>query len=159
LCQRRQARPQGAVASPLLANIHLHYVFDLWADRWRKRHARGQVNTVRYAGDMVMGFEYEGEQHAWWQICGSEWKSSRYRCIRKKQDYLSLAVVRPNDECVVVLASRRHLNSLDLLTSVADPVKAQIPRRPASLTSQPALVPGRASNSALLCRPQWRKMP
>jgi group II intron reverse transcriptase/maturase len=53
--------PQGAVASPLLANIYLHYVFDLWADRWRKRHARGQVIIVRYADDIVMGFEHEGE--------------------------------------------------------------------------------------------------
>jgi RNA-directed DNA polymerase len=53
--------PQGAVASPLLANIYLHYVFDLWADRWRKRHARGQIIIVRYADDIVMGFEYEGE--------------------------------------------------------------------------------------------------
>jgi group II intron reverse transcriptase/maturase len=53
--------PQGAVASPLLANIYLHYVFDLWADQWRKRHARGQVILVRYADDLVMGFEHEGE--------------------------------------------------------------------------------------------------
>ena len=53
--------PQGAVASPLLANIYLHYVFGLWADRWRKRHARGQIIIVRYADDIVMGFEYEGE--------------------------------------------------------------------------------------------------
>ncbi len=53
--------PQGAVASPLLANIYLHYVFDLWADQWRKRHARGQVIIVRYADDIVMGFEHEGE--------------------------------------------------------------------------------------------------
>src|SRR4030088_2939094 len=53
--------PQGAVASPLLANIYLHYVFDLWADRWRKRYARGQAIIVRYADDIVMGFEHEGE--------------------------------------------------------------------------------------------------
>jgi RNA-directed DNA polymerase len=53
--------PQGAVASPLLANIYLHYVFDLWANRWRKRHARGQVIIVRYADDLVMGLEHEGE--------------------------------------------------------------------------------------------------
>ena len=53
--------PQGAVASPLLANIYLHYAFDLWADQWRKRHARGQVILVRYADDIVMGFEHEGE--------------------------------------------------------------------------------------------------
>src|SRR6201984_1242002 len=53
--------PQGAVASPLLANIYLHYVFDLWADRWRNRHARVQFIIVRYADDIVMGFEHEGE--------------------------------------------------------------------------------------------------
>jgi retron-type reverse transcriptase len=44
--------PQGAVASPLLANIYPHYAFDLWADQWRKRHARGQVILVRYADDV-----------------------------------------------------------------------------------------------------------
>jgi group II intron reverse transcriptase/maturase len=53
--------PQGAVASPLLANIYLHYVFDLWADRWRRHHARGKVIFVRYADDIVAGFEYEAD--------------------------------------------------------------------------------------------------
>ena len=43
--------PQGAVASPLLANIYLHYAFDLWADQWRKKYAKGQVIVVRYADD------------------------------------------------------------------------------------------------------------
>lgn len=47
--------PQGAVISPLLANIYLHYVFDLWAQQWRKRHARGNVVIVRYADDIVVG--------------------------------------------------------------------------------------------------------
>jgi RNA-directed DNA polymerase len=51
--------PQGAVISPLLANIYLHYVFDLWAHRWRGRHARGNVIIVRYADDIVLGFEHE----------------------------------------------------------------------------------------------------
>jgi len=49
--------PQGAVISPLLANIYLHYVLDLWAHQWRHRHARGQVVIVRYADDSVYGFE------------------------------------------------------------------------------------------------------
>jgi group II intron reverse transcriptase/maturase len=53
--------PQGAVASPLLANIYLHYLFDLWANRWRQHHARGQVIIVRYADDIVVGFEHEVE--------------------------------------------------------------------------------------------------
>ena len=43
--------PQGASASPLLANVYLHYVFDLWADQWRRRHARGDVILVRFADD------------------------------------------------------------------------------------------------------------
>ena len=49
--------PQGAGISPLLANIFLHYVFDLWVQQWRRRHARGRVVIVRYADDFVMGFE------------------------------------------------------------------------------------------------------
>jgi RNA-directed DNA polymerase len=53
--------PQGAVASPLLANIYLHYAFDLWADQWRKKYAQGQVIVVRYADDIVMGFQHERE--------------------------------------------------------------------------------------------------
>ena len=51
--------PQGATASPLLANVYLHYVFDLWVQQWRKRHARGDMIVVRFADDSVVGFEYE----------------------------------------------------------------------------------------------------
>jgi RNA-directed DNA polymerase len=53
--------PQGAVISPLLANIYLHYVFDLWADRWRHHHAQGNVIFVRYADDIIAGFEHEAD--------------------------------------------------------------------------------------------------
>jgi len=53
--------PQGAVISPLLSNIYLHYSFDLWANRWRRREARGQVILIRYADDYVVGFQYEDE--------------------------------------------------------------------------------------------------
>lgn len=55
--------PQEAVVSPLLANVYLHYVFDLWAHRWRKRCAQGSVMIVRYADDIVVGFEYERDAH------------------------------------------------------------------------------------------------
>ncbi|MDA8262197.1 MAG: group II intron reverse transcriptase/maturase [Actinomycetota bacterium] len=51
--------PQGATASPLLANVYLHYVFDLWAERWRRREARGDVIIVRYADDFIVGFEHQ----------------------------------------------------------------------------------------------------
>jgi len=50
--------PQGAVISPLLANIYLHYVLDLWARQWRHRHAQGNIIIVRYADDLVAGFEH-----------------------------------------------------------------------------------------------------
>jgi len=56
-----EGTPQGAVISPVLANIYLHYVFDLWAHRWRQRHARGEVILVRYADDIVIGCEHEWE--------------------------------------------------------------------------------------------------
>jgi RNA-directed DNA polymerase len=51
--------PQGAVISPLLANIYLHYVLDLWVKWWRKGHAKGEVIIVRYADDFVMGFQHQ----------------------------------------------------------------------------------------------------
>ena len=52
---------QGSVISPLLANIYLHYCLDLWADRWRRREARGDMIIVRYADDLVVGFEHEDD--------------------------------------------------------------------------------------------------
>ena len=56
--------PQGAVLSPLLANVFLHYVFDLWIDQWRRQHARGDCIVVRYADDFVVGFEHESDARA-----------------------------------------------------------------------------------------------
>jgi RNA-directed DNA polymerase len=50
---------QGSVISPLLANVYLHYCFDLWAERWRRREATGDMIIVRYADDLVAGFEHE----------------------------------------------------------------------------------------------------
>ncbi|MER8556653.1 group II intron reverse transcriptase/maturase [Mesorhizobium sp. M1217] len=52
---------QGSVISPLLANIYLHYVFDLWVNRWRRREATGDMIIVRYADDVIVGFEREGD--------------------------------------------------------------------------------------------------
>ena len=52
---------QGSVISPLLANIYLHYVLDLWAERWRRHEATGDMIIVRYADDVVVGFEREAD--------------------------------------------------------------------------------------------------
>jgi group II intron reverse transcriptase/maturase len=53
--------PQGSVVSPLMANIYLHYVFDLWVDAWRKKYAQGEVIVVRYADDNVLGFQHRAD--------------------------------------------------------------------------------------------------
>jgi len=56
--ETRKGTPQGAVVSPLLANVYLHYVFDLWVEAWRRKVATGDVIVVRYADDLVMGFQH-----------------------------------------------------------------------------------------------------
>jgi RNA-directed DNA polymerase len=57
---------QGSVISPLLANIYLHYVFDLWAERWRRHEATGGMMIVRYADDIVVGFAHEIDARRFW---------------------------------------------------------------------------------------------
>jgi len=57
---------QGSVISPLLANVYLHYVFDLWAERWRRREASGDMIIVRYDDDIVVGFEHETDARRFW---------------------------------------------------------------------------------------------
>jgi group II intron reverse transcriptase/maturase len=57
---------QGTVISPLLANVYLHYSLDLWAELWRRREATGDMIIVRYADDVVVGFEHEGDARRFW---------------------------------------------------------------------------------------------
>jgi RNA-directed DNA polymerase len=61
LVEQEEGTPQGGSISPLLANIYLHYVLDLWADQWRKTQARGEVIIVRYADDFVIGFQHQSD--------------------------------------------------------------------------------------------------
>ena len=55
------------MASPLFANVYLHYVFDLWAERWRRREAKGNVIILRYADDIVVGFQHEADARRFWE--------------------------------------------------------------------------------------------
>ena len=64
--------PQDAVISPLLANIYLHYVFDLWVKQWRRREAKGKAIVVRYADDIVMGFELESDARCFLAACRTQ---------------------------------------------------------------------------------------
>jgi group II intron reverse transcriptase/maturase len=59
--ETKQGTPQGAVVSPLLANVYLHHVFDLWADVWRRKVAKGDVMIVRYADDLALGFQLKAD--------------------------------------------------------------------------------------------------
>jgi RNA-directed DNA polymerase len=59
--EQEEGTPQGGSISPLLANLYLHYVFDLWADQWRKTQAQGDIVIVRYADDFVVGFQHESD--------------------------------------------------------------------------------------------------
>jgi group II intron reverse transcriptase/maturase len=59
-----EGTPQGGIISPLMSNIYLHYVLDLWAVSWRKKRARGEVYLVRYCDDFVMAFQYEQDARA-----------------------------------------------------------------------------------------------
>jgi group II intron reverse transcriptase/maturase len=56
-----EGTPQGGSASPLLANIYLHYVFDLWVQHWRKTKAKGDMIVVRWADDFVVGFQHQSD--------------------------------------------------------------------------------------------------
>jgi RNA-directed DNA polymerase len=58
--------PQGGSASPLLANLYLHYVFDLWVQAWQKKRAQGDVIVVRFADDIVVGFQHQTEAERFW---------------------------------------------------------------------------------------------
>lgn len=56
-----QGTPQGSSASPLLANVFLHYIYDLWVQQWKRQKASGDVIVVRFADDTIVGFQYESD--------------------------------------------------------------------------------------------------
>jgi RNA-directed DNA polymerase len=62
-----EGTPQGSSASPLLANVYLHYVFDLWVRAWRQKQARGDMIVVRFADDIVLGFQVRSDAERFWK--------------------------------------------------------------------------------------------
>lgn len=61
-----EGTPQGSSVSPILSNLYLHHVFDLWAQRWRPKHARGEMIVVRFADDIIAGFQYKSDAERFW---------------------------------------------------------------------------------------------
>ena len=80
-----EGSPQGASASPLLANVYLHYVFDLWAGGGGSRHARGDMIIVRFADDFVAGFEHQETPGSSFGTFASGSRSSPWNCIRTRR--------------------------------------------------------------------------
>jgi RNA-directed DNA polymerase len=74
--------PQGAVISPILADVYLHYVYDLWTHRWRRK-ATGDVIVIRYADDTIVGFQHEKRRLSC-MTCKKECVSSNWHCTRRK---------------------------------------------------------------------------
>ena len=66
--------PQGGSASPLMANIYLHYVFDLWVQQWRRTTARGDVIVVRFADDIITGFQYRADAVRFWEDLAEQFR-------------------------------------------------------------------------------------
>ena len=62
-----EGTPQGSSISPLLANIYLHYAFDLWVRAWRRKYAGGDMIVVRFADDIVLGFQYKSDAERFWK--------------------------------------------------------------------------------------------
>ena len=65
--QVEEGTPQGSSISPLLANIYLHYAFDLWVRAWCRKRARGDMVVVRYADDIVLGFQHRSDAERFWK--------------------------------------------------------------------------------------------
>jgi len=101
--------PQGAVVSPLLANVYLHYVFNLWIEAWRQRVATGDVIVVRYADDLVVGFESRMEAERFLEAFRERLAKFGLELHPEKNDRSSLGGSPPKIGRGVVKGSRRPL--------------------------------------------------
>ena len=72
-----EGTPQGGSASPLLANVYLHYVFDLWVQVWRRKRAHGDVVVVRFADDIVVGFQVKSDAERFWAELAERFRKFR----------------------------------------------------------------------------------
>jgi retron-type reverse transcriptase len=111
--------PQGGSASPLLANVYLHYVFDLWVRRWRKRQTRGDLIVVRFADDIVLGFQYKSDAERFWQELAQRMRQFRLELHPDKTRLVELATLQPTTASRGVKANLRSSPSSALPMSAA----------------------------------------
>jgi hypothetical protein len=112
-----EGTPQGGSASPLLANVYLHYVFDLWAQAWRQKQACGDVIIVRFADDIVVGFEVKADAVRFGRNWARECDSSAWNCIPRKRDCWSSDRSRPETGRNAETGNRRRSTSSALRPS------------------------------------------
>jgi hypothetical protein len=87
------------VISPLLANIYLHYVHDLWADRWRKRRANGEVIVIRYADDTIVGFRRHADAERFL-------RADRRRATQRSGAGIAIEVLNPMIQAAKPISKR-----------------------------------------------------
>jgi len=126
--------PQGAVISPLLANIYLHYVFDLWANQWRKRHAHGDVIMVRYADDIAVGFEHQADAERFWEDMRARLAEFALTLHPGRHGSSSSDAMRPRTGGHAVSANRRRSTFLASPTS-ADTAGGEVSSSSGSLAA------------------------
>jgi RNA-directed DNA polymerase len=93
----QEGTPQGGSASPLLANIYLHYVFDLWIQVWRRKRACGDVVVVRFADDIVLGFQHKSDAEQCWQELVERLRKFRLELHPDKTRLWNSVRSRPSD--------------------------------------------------------------
>src|SRR5712691_11858307 len=92
-----EGTPQGGSASPLLANIYLHHVFDLWVRHWRKTKAKGDVIVVRWADDFVVGFEHQSEAEQFHQELAERFAKFRLKLHPEKTRVIEFGCTAANN--------------------------------------------------------------
>src|SRR6267378_3734484 len=102
-----EGTPQGSSISPLLANVYLHYAFDLWVRAWRRQHASGDMIVVRFADDIVLGFQYKSDAERFWKELEERSGSSDWSCILTRLACWSSALMRSTSERGAVRQSPR----------------------------------------------------
>jgi hypothetical protein len=110
-----EGTPQGGSASPLLANLYLHYVFDLWVRAWRQKQARGDVIVVRFADDIVLGFQAKSDAERFWAALTVG--SFAWSCIPRRRACWSLGRMRPTTGRGAATGNRRRSTSSASRTS------------------------------------------
>ena len=112
---------QGSVISPLLANVYLHYVFDLWAEHWRRREATGDMIVVRYADDIVVGFEHEADARRFWDAMRERLEEFSLSLHPDKTRLIEFGRFAANDARQRGLGKPETFKFLALPSSVATP--------------------------------------